>query len=645
MEEFEMVSDEKIDLFVPGRICLFGEHSDWAGGYRRINSAIRPGRCIIAGTNQGLYARVRAAKGRLIYRTKLADGESVLLDEPMDGSRLLEIAREGGFWSYIAGVAYQMLTHYSVGGVEIDNYRTDLPLKKGLSSSAATCVLTARAFNRVYDLRMTVRGEMDIAYRGEITTPSRCGRMDQGCAYGGRPIVMDFDGDSIDVDELPVGGDLHFVIVDLNSRKDTVKILSALNRAYPFAENEPHRIAQECLGAVNERVVEAASSALRRGDAEALGSLMVEAQAEFDRALAPLCPEELTAPVLHRLLGDLDLKSLVWGGKGVGSQGDGSAQFIARGQKEQDALVAMLTAKGFGALPLTIRKSRRIKKAVITAAGFGTRLFPMTKVVRKEFLPIVDRGLLKPLILKQVEDAIEAGVEEVFLIVQEDEVGLFKKLFSDQLKPEHYAKLGVEARKVADELAAIGSKVRYIIQEEQGGLGHAALMAAEATGGECFALVLGDHVLKSEHAGRSCLQQLLDAAESEDGNLIGVIGTAEAEVRRFGCVGGNWQDRDGGLLSIDRFVEKPDAETAREYLVIEGLPPGEYLSVAGIYIITPSIAAELRSMNAARDSGGAELELTTALERVRRKEGFLGLRIAGTKEDIGTVASWDTKTS
>jgi len=89
-----------------------------------------------------------------------------------------------------------------VRGLVIDNYKTDMPIKKGLSSSAAICVLTARAFNRVYDLKMTIRGEMELAYQGEITTPSRCGRMDQGCAFGDRPVLMTFDGEHLDVTEL-----------------------------------------------------------------------------------------------------------------------------------------------------------------------------------------------------------------------------------------------------------------------------------------------------------------------------------------------------------------------------------------------------------------------------------------------------------
>ena len=167
---------------------------------------------------------------------------------PMESEALLAEAQKGRFFSYAAGVAYQILTHYQVHGLEIDNYLTDLPSKKGLSSSAATCVLVARAFNRIYDLKMTVRGEMEYAYIGEITTPSRCGRMDQGCAYGNRPIMMTFDGDQIDVKEINVSKDLYFVIVDLRAGKDTRLILNRLNHCYPFAEDEMQRNVQKYLG-------------------------------------------------------------------------------------------------------------------------------------------------------------------------------------------------------------------------------------------------------------------------------------------------------------------------------------------------------------------------------------------------------------
>ena len=165
-------------LFVPGRICLFGEHSDWAGSYRRINAGIEKGYTIIAGTNQGIYADVKSHPSKLIMRSTTDGGKHEgPFEISMDRSALLEEAEKGGFFSYAAGVAYQILTHYHVRGLEIDNFKTDLPIKKGLSSSAAICVLVARAFNRIYDLKMNVRGEMEYGYLGEITTPSRCSRV------------------------------------------------------------------------------------------------------------------------------------------------------------------------------------------------------------------------------------------------------------------------------------------------------------------------------------------------------------------------------------------------------------------------------------------------------------------------------------
>ena len=123
-------------------------------------------------------------------------------------------------------------------------------------------MLAARAFNRVYDLKLTVRGEMELAYQGEITTPSRCGRMDQGCAFGNRPVLMTFDGDRLDTQELQVKDELYFVIVDLQAQKDTLEILNRLNRCYPFAENEVERGVQELLGPINKRIVHQAMEAL-----------------------------------------------------------------------------------------------------------------------------------------------------------------------------------------------------------------------------------------------------------------------------------------------------------------------------------------------------------------------------------------------
>ena len=345
-------------LFVPGRICLFGEHSDWAGGHRRTNPGLEKGYTVICGTDQGIYAEVERHVRSLVLTATTPEGERCGPYEiAMDPAALLDQARQGGFWSYVAGVAYQFAaSQYPVSGLVIENHRTDLPIKKGLASSAAICVLVARAFSRLYNLGLTIRDEMELAYRGEITTPSRCGRMDQGCAFGHRPVLMSFDGDHLETTELRAGADLFLVIVDLHAFKDTRRILERLNGCYPYAGNELQRGVQELLGPINRRIVHQAASALQAGDAQGLGALMTEAQAAFDHYALPACPEELAAPVLHRVLHHEPVLAHVWGGKGVGSQGDGSAQLIARSQAGQQAVIDIVERDlGLSCLPLTIR--------------------------------------------------------------------------------------------------------------------------------------------------------------------------------------------------------------------------------------------------------------------------------------------------
>jgi hypothetical protein len=333
-----------LDLFVPGRVCLFGEHSDWAAGYRRLNPAIEKGHALITGTLQGIRANVGSCAATLVLTSVTPDGERHgPVEIPMDSAALRAEAERGGFFSYIAGVAGHVLDgHPGIGGLTIDNYLTDLPVRKGLSSSAAICVLAARAFNRIYDLGLDIRAEMEIAYQGERRTPSCCGRMDQGCAFGTRPVLMTFDGDDLETREVGVGADLYLVLADLGPGKDTRRILSALNEAFPDPKDDTACRVQDLLGPINRSIVGEAVEAVKAGDAERLGGLMRAAQEQFDRYAAPMCPEELTAPVLHRTLAYRPFEPLTWGGKGIGSQGDGAAQFVARGEAEQRAMIEII---------------------------------------------------------------------------------------------------------------------------------------------------------------------------------------------------------------------------------------------------------------------------------------------------------------
>ncbi len=646
-----------MELFVPGRICLFGEHSDWAGGYRRVNPQIEKGYTLVSGTDQGIYAKVAPHPDALVLTSTTPDGTvHGPYELPLDPEKLREIARPGGFWSYMAGVAYQAVTHHAVGGLIIENYHTSLPVKKGLSSSAAITVLMARAFNRIYRLNLTVRGEMEMAYQGEVTTPSRCGRMDQACAFGQQPVLMTFDADFLDTSNLAIARELHFVIVDLQAQKNTVEILARLNACYPQAHDEISHGVQKLLGPINKRIVHEAVDALKIGDAPRLGELMREAQAAFDQYAAPACPEELTAPLLHKVLEHPSLAPHIWGGKGVGSQGDGAAQLVARSQEDQQAIVDILARElgmpsvsltlqadptpntGLSQTPqsLSIQKDRnfRVRKAVIPAAGFGTRLFPATKATKKELFPIVDAdGVARPVIQLIVQEALESGLEEVVLVVQPDDLPGFRAFFEQPLSRPNFNSLSPQARERAERLDAIGKCVSFVVQPSQEGFGHAVYCAREAINGEPFILMLGDHLYRSRTSDR-CARQLLRAAERIGGNVLGLHTTPEDLVSHYGAAAGAWRD-PGRVLELTTLVEKPSVAYAREHLSVEGIAPGHYLTMFGIYLLQPRIF-DLLEDHINRDMRErGEIQLTSALERLRQEQGAFGVMIEGDQFDIG----------
>jgi UTP-glucose-1-phosphate uridylyltransferase/mevalonate kinase len=624
-----------MELFVPGRICLFGEHSDWAGGYRRSSPELEKGYTLICGTSHGLYARVERSPSALALRASGPNGAHYGPHAiPMQPEALLQTARSGSFWSYAAGVAYHALLHYQVGGLTVDNYKTDLPMRKGLSSSAAICVLIARAFNRLYDLKLTVRGEMELAYQGEILTGSQCGRMDQGCAFGQQPVLMTFDGDLLETQEVRAGAPLHFVIVDLQTHKDTRKILAALNRCYPHARDETGRGVQELLGPSNREIMQAAVQALEVGDGPRLGALMNEAQARFDRWAAPACPEELEAPALHRVLSWPSLQEHIWGGKGVGSQGDGSAQLLARSRQDQQAVVRIIQEElGLPSLELTIQPGQPVRKAVIPAAGLDTRLFPASKGFKKEFFPIVGRdGIARPALLVLVEEALEAGVEEVIIITPAADQGAFEDFFHTPTPPETFARLPEEAQVYARRLVEIGQKVSFVVQPQPQGVGDAVLCAREAVGQEPFLLMLSSHLYLS-NAPESCTRQLLAAFHQYGPNLVGLQVTPEGGLGRFDAVRGSWEIQPS-LLRVEHLAERASPAQARQSLRQEGLAQGEYLTLIGLYVLDAQVFTVLAEQ-AQTGAAAGKLGLTQALDRLGREQGVYGLVIQGQRGDIG----------
>jgi len=350
---------EQKKIFVPGRLCLFGEHTDWAGGYKRVDESVTPGYCIAIGTDQGIYADVSPHPDKFIIKSYNMNGELIGTQQfSMDENELLEAAKEGGFFSYSAGVTYYILKDYKINGLIISN-AMNLPIKRGLSSSASICVLTARAFNIIYKLELSRREEMEYAYKGEILTGSECGRMDQVCAYGEIPVFLIFDGDDMEVEELTPSETVYMVIADLKKGKNTRKILSDLNYHFTNKSGTLRDRLRFGLGKANKEIAFKAREAIENGDIPGLGWLMKEAQRIFDEYVIPSCPEELTAPLLHEILSHPDIQDLIWGGKGVGSQGDGCAQFIAKGLEERNELMRRLCNLNVQPYELTIKKRNK----------------------------------------------------------------------------------------------------------------------------------------------------------------------------------------------------------------------------------------------------------------------------------------------
>lgn len=629
---------QRIDLFVPGRLCLFGEHSDWAGKYRSMNSALVAGEAIVTGTEQGIYATVEKSDNfEMTCSAQSLKGIWQDFECPMNAEALKNVAHSGSFFSYCAGVASYMLEWYNIGGAKIHITDMTLPLKSGLSSSAAICVLVCRAFNELYDLNLSTMGEMNIAYVGELRTASRCGRLDQACAFGVRPVLMNFDGEEIDVTRLNVKRDLHWVFADLNASKDTVKILKDLNKAFPFADNEKEQAIQDALGPINHEIVSRAVNYMKAGDAEALGKLMTEAQQIFDEKVAPMCPSQLQSPILHQTLNDPQLQSLSYGGKGVGSQGDGSIQFLAKDEECQKQIIEYLNSLGMSAYALTLKAMHSIRKAVIPVAGFGTRLYPATRAMKKDFFPIVDRdGKVKPVILILLEELINSGIEEICLVLgSQEEREEYRKFFETQLADEHFQKLKPEDQNYERHILEIGKRLTYVYQTEKRGFGHAVSLTANFAAGEPVLLMLGDTIYRSRNA-KTCTLQFIEAYEKYNKPMVAIHPIPLLDVSHYGIMAGYWDNREETILHMTQFCEKPKVSFAEENLAVK-MRNGEhrYYSVFGQYILTPEVYQQLKAdvVNAQHD--GKEIELTSALDKVRAQYGMYGVQVDGEMFDMG----------
>ena len=629
-----------LKLFVPGRLCLFGEHTDWAGHYRTMNADILPDAAIVTGIEQGIYAEVEKSPIFEMY----SDAPEINqywndFSCRMNETELKSVAKSGSFFCYCAGVASYMLEWYKVGGVRIRITNMTLPMKSGLSSSAAICVLVARAFNLLYKLNLNTLGEMNIAYLGELRTSSRCGRLDQACAFGVKPNLMTFDGDEIEVKALNVKKPLYWVFADLCASKDTIKILSDLNKSYPFASNEEEDNLHKALGEWNHDIVNRAIGYMADGDAESLGKLMTEAEVLFNKYVQPLSPA-LISPKLNEVLGDGYIQPLVYGGKGVGSHGDGSVQFLAKSQEAQQQLIDYLNGKGMKAYSLTLQPVHTVRKAIIPVAGFGTRLYPATRTLKKDFFPIpCADGMVRPVILILLEELVRSGVEEICLVLGSEEERIqYTEFFERPLSEEHLRKLNPEAQEYENHILAIGKRLRYVYQREKRGFGHAVWQAAEFAGNEPVLLLLGDTLYRSM-SNKPCALQMIEEYERYNQLMVSIHAIPLEDVSHYGILSGVWENKERTVLNVSVMNEKPKASFAEEFLGVRNAEgQKEYYSVFGQYILTPEVFAQLDNDIKQADAEGdtsREIELTAALEAVRQKSGMMGVRLNGVMYDMG----------
>jgi UTP--glucose-1-phosphate uridylyltransferase len=279
---------------------------------------------------------------------------------------------------------------------------------------------------------------------------------------------------------------------------------------------------------------------------------------------------------------------------------------------------------------------KKVRKAIIPAAGFGTRMYPATKGLKKELLPIIDRdGRAKPIILAIVEEAVSAGIEEVGIVVQPGDRNLFHDLLKSPPKPELWTKLSAENKQYTEYLMALGDRLTILTQAEQEGFGHAVYCARDWVDNQPFLLLLGDHVYTSAIES-SCARQMVDIYQKNQTSVIGITVMKADVIQKAGCVAGRWQQNQAeSILEITQIYEKPTLEYARKYLRVPGMNEDEFLGIFGMYILEPAIFELLANEINNNERLKGEFQLTTCLDKLKEQNRALAYLVQGQYYDTG----------
>lgn len=255
---------------------------------------------------------------------------------------------------------------------------------------------------------------------------------------------------------------------------------------------------------------------------------------------------------------------------------------------------------------------KKVKKAIIPAAGLGTRFLPATKAMPKEMLPIVD----KPTIQYIIEEAVASGIEDIIIVT-----GKGKRAIEDHFDNSFELEQNLIEKGKFELLSEVQKSsqmadIHYIRQKEPKGLGHAIWCARKFIGNEPFAVLLGDDIVQAE---KPCLKQLIDQYERYQASVLGVQKVPMEEVSRYGIVNGN--EIGERFFSVNSLVEKPKMEEAPSNLAIMGR-----------YILNPRIFDILGDQG---PGAGGEIQLTDAIAGLNRYEAVYAYDFEGTRHDVG----------
>ncbi|MCL1917954.1 MAG: UTP--glucose-1-phosphate uridylyltransferase GalU [Peptococcaceae bacterium] len=256
----------------------------------------------------------------------------------------------------------------------------------------------------------------------------------------------------------------------------------------------------------------------------------------------------------------------------------------------------------------------KIRKAVIPAAGLGTRFLPATKAQPKEMLPIVD----KPTIQYIVEEAVRSGIEDIVIVTGRNKRAI-EDHFDRSLELEMFLERGGkdDLLEMVKDIADLVN-IQYVRQKEALGLGHAIYCASRSIGSEPFAVLLGDDIIDSQ---RPCLEQMMDYYNEYGGNLIGVQQVAVEDAPKYGIITGN--SLAPRLYKAENLVEKPAVDE------IVGKKP---LAIMGRYILNPEIFDILARQDPGR---GGEIQLTDAIQTLSQSQPIYAFAFEGKRYDVG----------